>query len=322
MPKPLTRLQGFLVVLAAGTMFSFGPLTFRAVVEADEWQYLFHRAFWTGVIAALVIGCRGRNPLAAVRASGRRQQLAGVLLGAMFGLFVVALSRATAAFVLLLQCTSPFYAALLARVFLGERVGRRTIVAMVVAAAGIVTMVGGNIGSSDPVGIVLALLLPVCLGTYTTLVRSAPADDPGAPTVVAGFFAATVAGIVSLAGPGLDLPIRDVAMGFIGGGVLLGLGVPLFNYAHRFVPVAEVNLLLVTEIVLAPVWLWIWPGERPTVTTLIGGGITLAAVTWLTVSTARRGGMVRAPLRVGLHAGATPGYWRFVRRPSGSSDSP
>jgi hypothetical protein len=91
----------------------------------------------------------------------------------------------------------------------------------------------------------------------------------------------------------------------------------MFNYAHRFVPVAEVNLLLVTEVVLAPVWLWIWPGERPAATTLIGGGIALTAVTWLTFVTAREGGMERSASRVGLHAGATPGYRRFVNRRNG-----
>nr|MCS5678781.1 hypothetical protein [Acidimicrobiales bacterium] len=83
MPPQLSRIQGFLVVLGAGTMFSFGPLTFRAVVEADEWQYLFHRAFWTGVVAALVIALGGRNPVRAIRAAGGRQLVAGLLLGTL-----------------------------------------------------------------------------------------------------------------------------------------------------------------------------------------------------------------------------------------------
>jgi len=314
----LSRRQGFLAILLAGTMFSFGPLTFRAVVEADAWQYLFHRALGTAVVAALVIGIGGRNPITAIRRSGPRQQLAGVLLGTLFGIFVVALSRVDAAFILLLQCTSPFYAALFGWVFLGERVGRRTIVAMAVAAVGIVTMVGGNVGGGDALGIGLSLVLPVCLGAYTTLVRSAPAEDPGAPTVLAGFFAAAVAGSVSLAGPGLDLPLRDVALGLTGGGLLLGLGVPMWNYAHRFVPVAEANLLLVTEIVLAPLWLWIWPGERPGTSTLLGGGIALGAVTWLTLVSARAGELEQAPRRVGLNVGAAPGYRRFVQRRRGT----
>jgi drug/metabolite transporter (DMT)-like permease len=58
----------------------------------------------------------------------------------------------------------------------------------------------------------------------------------------------------------------------------MGLGVPMFNLAHRSVPTAQVSLLIMTEIVLAPVWVWIWPGETPSATTLVGGTIVVAAV--------------------------------------------
>ena len=115
---------------------------------------------------------------------------------------------------------------------------------------------------------------------------------------------AVVAGLVSLVGPGLDLLVRDVAMSFIGGGLLIGLGTPVFNYAHRFVPPAETSLLLISEVVLAPLWLWAWPGEVPTTSTLVGGGVALSAVVWLTVRAAPRGGSTRLRWSRGLHAGA------------------
>ena len=90
--RMLTRFQGSVLVLLAGAIFCVGPLTFRAGLEADAWQYLFHRALGTAVVAALVIGIGGRNPITAIRRSGPRQQLAGVLLATLFGIFVVALS--------------------------------------------------------------------------------------------------------------------------------------------------------------------------------------------------------------------------------------
>ena len=175
---------------------------------------------------------------------------------------------------------------------------------MLVSSIGVVIMVGGGLDGGDRLGILFSLLLPVCLGGYTVLIRSSPARDPGVPTVIAGFMVAIVAGLVSLGGPGLDLPIRDVAMGFIGGGLLIGLGTPVFNYAHRFVPPAETSLLLISEIVLAPLWLWAWPGEVPATSTLVGGGVALFAVVWLTVRTALREGSTRGRWSHGLHAGA------------------
>jgi drug/metabolite transporter (DMT)-like permease len=172
-------------------------------------------------------------------------------------------------------------------------------------------MVGGGLDGGDRLGILLSLLLPVFLGGYTVLIRSSPARDPGVPIVIGGFAVAAVAGLVSLVGPGLDLPIRDVAMGFIGGGLLIGLGAPVFSYAHRFVPPAETSLLLISEIVLAPLWLWAWPGEVPSTSTLVGGGVALSAVVWLTVRAALREGPTHLRWSHGLHAGAVavePGH--------------
>ena len=36
--------------------------------------------------------------------------------------------------------------------------------------------------------------------------------------------------------------------------------------------------LFVTEVVLAPLWVWIWPGETPSVGTLVGGAIVICAL--------------------------------------------
>ena len=306
MERMLTRFQGSVLVLLAGAIFSVGPLTFRAVLEADAWQYLFYRGFSAAVVAALTIMVIGRNPVRSIVDGGFCQVAAGLLLGTLFVLFIVSLSRTTAAFVLLLQCTSPFFAALLGRAFLREPVGRDTVVSMLVAFVGVAIMVGANFESGDRVGTILSLLLPVFLGGYSVLVRSSPARDPGVPVIIGGFAVAVVAGVVSWGGPGLDLPFRDVAMGCIGGGVLLGLAGPVFNYAHRFVPPADTSLLLISEIVLAPLWLWIWPGEVPSSGTLIGGGVSLSAVVWLTARAAGRSEPTGRRGAHGLHAGAVP----------------
>ena len=71
---------------------------------------------------------------------------------------------------------------------------------------------------------------------------------------------------------------------------LLGVGLPMFNLGHLSVPSAQVSLLLMTEVVLAPLWVWIWPGETPSAGTLVGGSIILAAVVALAMTghTSRR----------------------------------
>ena len=314
MAPTLSRFQGSVAVLVCGVAFSFGPLTLRALHEADEWQYLSHRSFFAAAVSLVIIVAAGRNPVRAVRDAGLRQVLAGFLLAAMFTLFVVALSRVSAAFVLLMQSTSPFYAALLGRVFLGEPVSRDTLWAIVAAGIGVVVMVGGNVGVGDPVGIVLSIALSIALGGYAVLIRSAPARDPGVPTLIGGTVAAVVAGLVAASGPGLGAPAYDLWMAFIAGGLLIGFFTPIWNYVHRFVPPADVSLLLISEVVMAPLWVWIWQEEEPTTGTLVGGAIALGAVLWLTIRAARSG-QHELPDRMGrvrgLHVGAVPGFRRY-----------
>ena len=46
----------------------------------------------------------------------------------------------------------------------------------------------------------------------------------------------------------------------------------------RYVPAAKVSILALLEVVLAPIWVWIFVHEAPSTTTLIGGAIVLAGV--------------------------------------------
>ena len=59
-------------------------------------------------------------------------------------------------------------------------------------------------------------------------------------------------------------------------------GLPLFSAAGKYVPAARTNLLLLSEILLAPLWTWIFVGEEYGVRTLIGGLLLLGALVWLT----------------------------------------
>lgn len=309
----LSRFQGSIVILCCGVAFSFGALTFRYLEEADEWQYLFVRGLSAALVSFLIILGMGRNPFRSVIEAGSAQIVAGLIMGGLFTLYIVALSRVTAAFVLLIQSTSPFYAAIFARFFLKESLTRDTGIAMFVSLVGVIVMVGGGLESGDPLGIILSVVLSIALGGYTVLVRSSPARDPGVPTVVGGSASALVAGLLAGFGPGLEMSGNDVFMAFIGGGILIGAFTPFWNYAHRFVPSADISLLLISEIVAAPLWVWIWVDETPRTETLVGGAICLISVIWLTLrsSTEEDHKFERLEQTRALHVGAVPSFFRI-----------
>ena len=316
MAVKLSRFQGSIVILCCGVAFSFGALTFRYLEEANEWQYLFVRGLSAALVSILIILGMGRNPFRSVIEAGSAQIVAGLVMGGLFTLYIVALSRVTAAFVLLIQSTSPFYAAIFARFFLKESLTRDTGIAMSVSLIGVIVMVGGGLESGDPLGIILSVVLSIALGGYTVLVRSSPARDPGVPTVVGGSASALVAGLMAGFGPGLEMSGNDIFMAFIGGGILIGAFTPFWNYAHRFVPSADISLLLISEIVAAPLWVWIWVDETPRTETLIGGAICLISVIWLTLRSSKEKDhkFERLEQTRALHVGAVPSIFRVRKR--------
>jgi DME family drug/metabolite transporter len=54
------------------------------------------------------------------------------------------------------------------------------------------------------------------------------------------------------------------------------------------VPSAELALLSMTEVLLGPLWVWLLLDESPSLATLAGGGILLAAIAGNALSGLRR----------------------------------
>jgi drug/metabolite transporter (DMT)-like permease len=52
----------------------------------------------------------------------------------------------------------------------------------------------------------------------------------------------------------------------------------LFALGSKVLPAAEATLLSFTEVLLAPVWVFLFLGETASAATFIGGGVLLAAV--------------------------------------------
>ena len=106
---------------------------------------------------------------------------------------------------------------------------------------------------------------------------------------LSGLFAIIITlGICLSLGLPLALSPRDggIAMGM--GVFQVGAGLILYTLGSRSLPAAELTLLSLAEVLLAPVWVWLFLGETATVYTLVGGAILLAAITGNALSGKRR----------------------------------
>ncbi len=263
-------------------VFSSTAIVFRGVESATDFQFLAVRGASTALAMLLLVALRrgGGRPVV-FNGVTWKTWFAGFVLANTSMLYILALARTSAATTLFLLAAAPVFAAIIGWSLLGERVTRDTIAAIGVTSIGVVIMVGAGLDAGSGVGLVFAGLIPIMVGAYSVIIRSTSSVDPVIPSLIAGVFLALGTGTAALVQTGLSMSWRDVALASMSGGFALGVGLPMFNLGHRSVTAARVPLLIMTEVVLAPLWVWIWPGETPSAATLIGGAVILSAVVWL-----------------------------------------
>lgn len=278
-----TRRSGALAVLAAGVVFSFGGLFFRATDDIDAWQYLTFRGLGAVLVVAPIVCWQNRGDLGGVaRRLPWQHAAAGVLLGSMMISFIVALTHTDVAFVLLFQALAPLGAAVFSWLLLREVFERDAVIASAAAIVGVTVMVSSGLDAGIGWAILIVVFIPLGLGLYSTLIRAGGEGDPIVPVLIAGTVCGTGAAIVAAFTDGFDVSGGDLLIGLLAGALLIGMPLPFFNWGQQAVPAPDGTLLLMSEIVLGPIWVWWAYDETPTDATLVGGAIILAAVIWLT----------------------------------------
>lgn len=277
----LSEREGAALVLTSGVVFSVTAIAVRAVEDATAWQILAYRGLSTVAAMVLLIRVRRRSIPVRLADTTWRTVFAGMVLASSSILYVLALQRTSVATTLFMLAAGPIFAAVIGWLVLREAVPWATKVAIALTVVGISVMVGSGLEAGSGIGVLLALILPLTTGVYNVVMRADTGSDPIVPALVSGLTISAVSGVVALATDGLSISLRDLALACVMGGGALGIGLPLFNLGHKSVTATKVSLLMMTEVVLAPLWVWIWPGETPAGGTLLGGAIVLGTVVWL-----------------------------------------
>lgn len=265
------------VFIAAAGVF---VLSFDAVLVRLAGVSGWNVVFWRGwlIFAALAVYLLARNRPVALPATRRQWFAAGVitvLYGIDTGLFVFSVSLTRVANTVVLLSSSPFFAAIFSRIFLGERIPLRTWVAVIAAMAGVLVVFGGSLELGTSLGDALALLLAVFVGVTMTVLRSVP-DIPRTPLVCG---AGAVAGLLAwpMAEP---LGLAPSTYGWLAlmGLLQMPLASVLLMTATRYLSAPEVSLFLLIETILGPLWVWMAMGEAPPQLTVAGGTVILGAI--------------------------------------------
>ncbi len=279
-------LRGVVLVMIAGTFWSLGGISVRLIESAGPWQILTFRSLALVATLGVVLFVRYRGRVfAQFRLAGWPAVVGGLGLSAGFCGWIFALTSTTVANAVFILAAAPFASALLARVVLKETVRGATWIAMAAALVGIGVMVAGGIRAGALFGNLMALMAMAGFSVFAVALRKGRGGDMLPAVFWAGVFAALVSAV--MAGD-LSITGRDLGLCVFMGVGQIGIGLMLFTLGSRHVPAAELALLSLTEVVFSPIWVWLGVGEVPSLPTLIGGAIVLAAIAGRALSGLRR----------------------------------
>ena len=281
---------GVILVVIAATLWSLMGLMIRQIDVAGTWAVLFWRS--AGVIPVLlaVIWWRSGGKVGPrLRGVGVPGVIGGLGLVFAFAGAIFAIQTTTVANAVFLFSASPFLAAVLGWLILKEPVRQATWVAIVLAGAGMFIMVREGLAAGALAGNVAALLSALGFAIFTLALRWGKLSDMMPAVVLGAVFSMVVAGVVStVAGTGLGVPLHDIVISMAMGAIILAIGMALYTAGSTVIPAAELTLLSMVEVMLAPIWVWLFLGETASAGTFVGGGVLMAAVAFNALSGARR----------------------------------
>ncbi len=287
---PRDARAGILLILLSGVLWSTVGLGIRLMEEASVWQILFYRSLGLLLLLHVVIRLRtGCSPFTMIRRMGWPGLIGACALLAAYTGGITAIQTTSVANAMLLFAAAPFMAAILGLLILREPVRWQTWIAMGAALIGIGVMMGGKFGEGAFLGNLAALGSALGFAVFTIALRRGRGGEMLPCVFLSGLLAIPVmGGICLLLGLPLILTANDAGLSLAMGLFQVGAGLVLYTIGSKSVPAAELTLLSLAEVLLAPVWVWLALGEVPTALTMAGGAILLGAVAFNALTGARR----------------------------------
>ena len=272
----IRNLPGPLLIFFGALSLSFGGLIVKSFEGATLWQILFWRSlFFALTVLIFLIITYKKKFLSSFYASGAPGFFGGIILSFGFCGYVFAMYNTTVAnanFIISLQI---LFLAIFGYFFLKEKIYPITLTSIILAITGVFLMVGSSLSPGEISGNLAAFTMPITFAILIMIVRKFPNVDMVPAQFIAGISSCLIGFLLS---EKLMISSHDIFLGFIAGFFQVGFGFIFITIGARSTPSAMVGIIMLSESVLGPIWAFLFVDERPSLFTLIGGGIILFAV--------------------------------------------
>ena len=265
------------VVLLAGLLWSFGPLVVRYMDNPHmvPWQYIFGRGLTIFIILNLYLYFEeGINFYKNYKKVGRSGIIGGCGLGVAMISFIYSITNTTAAITLLCLAAMPFFTAVLAYLFLKEKISLNVWVSIFIASVGIIIMAVGNTEKSSFIGFLFGITSSIGFSVFSVTLRWRKETPKFTTVAIAGLFCFVFAAIIILITQQQFFSTSYNSSMFSLHGSLVCFGLILYSIGSKVIPAAELTLLSLTEVIGGIFWVWLplfGINEVPSTYTIVGG---------------------------------------------------
>jgi len=272
----INKIPGPLLIFMGALSLSFGGLIVKSFEGATLWQILFWRSLFFGLtILIFLIIFYKKDIFNSFYVSGLPGLFGGIILSFGFCGYVFAMYNTTVAntnFIISLQI---LFLAIFGYFFLKEKISAITLTSIILAISGVFLMVGNSLSPGEMSGNLAAFTMPITFGILIMIIRKFPNVDMVPAQFIAGLCSCLIGFFLS---DKIMISTHDIFLGFVAGFFQVGFGFIFITIGARTTPSATVGIIMLSESVLGPIWAFLYAAERPSLFTLIGGGIILFAV--------------------------------------------
>ena len=273
---------GIYYVIMAGILWSMIGIGIRMIESANVWQILLYRSLSLVIFLFIVlIITTKKNPFILIYQSKTPVFIAAIGLFIAYSGGIYAVQNTSVANAMLLFASAPLITSILGYYFLKEKVSLHTLLSILIAFSGIILMFLDSFGNNSIDGSISGIISAFGFSIFTVSLRWGKQNNMLPSVFLSGLLAIFLTIIIcKFQNVNLILTKNDAIFALFLGVFQVGLGLILYTIGSKTVPAAELTLLSLCEVLLAPLWVWLFLGESASKLTFIGGFILLIAITF------------------------------------------
>ena len=274
--KLLYKIPGYILILFGGFCLSWGGYIVKSFEDASVWQILFLRSFFfLFALIIFLIFTYKKNTFRIIKESGLPAVLGGLVMSLSFIAFVIAMSTTTVANVVFIISTQSMFLAIFGYFYLKEKISLVGFIAIILAMSGIIIMIGDSLSTGSFLGNLVALAIPINFSILVMIIRKNSNLDMVPAIFYSGIFSCIYGLFLS---ESFNFSNHDIYMGFLLGVPQLALGFICITIGSRTTASATIGLLMLSETLFGPIWVWLFLNEIPPLSVFIGGAVIVLAL--------------------------------------------